>query len=105
MLCLLLNGLLLLLLIDGPSTDLDIFASIADREGQLSDKFSLNDDVDDLDVRFDSLKFLNGKLVTIFMAEVWFIIPLLGSKLCFEAILVTWILRMILELLVAITVV
>ena len=42
---------------DGPSIDLDIFASIADREGQLSDKFSLNDDVDDLEVRFDSLKF------------------------------------------------
>ena len=56
MLCLLLNGLLLLLLTDGPSIDLDIFASIADSDGQLSDKFSLYDDVDDADVRFDFLK-------------------------------------------------
>ena len=60
MLCLLLNGLLIFLLPDGPSTDLDIFASIADNEGQLSDKFSLYDDVDDADVRFDFLKFKRG---------------------------------------------
>ena len=54
-----LNGLLEFSLFSGLRPGLDLSATMFDWDGTLSDIFSLKDDVDDLDVRRDSLKNKN----------------------------------------------